>query len=89
MPTSRTITIDMTKLAGSVTARWFDPTNNTFSTVSGSPFPNTGSTQFTPPGTNAEGSDDWLLVLETSNACSNTGAAFHDDEWDGDLLGAL
>ena len=76
MPTSRTITIDMTKFAGSVTAKWFDPTSNTFSTVSGSPFPNAGSRQFTPPSNNAEGSDDWLLVLETSNACSNTGATF-------------
>jgi chitodextrinase len=65
MPTRRTITVDMTKLSGSsVTARWFDPTNGTFTTVNGSPFANSGSMQFTPPGTNAEGSGDWVLLLQ-------------------------
>ena len=67
MPTSRTITVDMSKITGSsVTARWFDPTNNTYSTVAGSPFANSGSRQFTPPGNNAEGSSDWVLVLEAA-----------------------
>jgi chitodextrinase len=62
-PTVRALTIDMTKLSGSVTARWFDPTNGTYTSVAGSPFANSGSRQFTPPGNNAEGSGDWLLVL--------------------------
>jgi hypothetical protein len=62
-PTVRALTIDMTKLSGSVTARWFDPTNGTYTPVVGSPFANSGSRQFTPPGNNAEGSGDWLLVL--------------------------
>ena len=67
MPTERTITVDMSKITGSsVTARWFDPTNNTYSTVAGSPFANSGSRQFTPPGNNAEGSSDWVLVLEAA-----------------------
>jgi hypothetical protein len=67
LPTIRTITVDMTKLTGSsVTARWYDPTNGTYSTVSGSPFPNTGSRQFRPTGNNAEGWGDWVLVLEAN-----------------------
>ena len=64
MPTSRTVTIDMSQLGGAVTARWFDPTNGRFTAISGSPFANSGSMQFTPPGANAEGSGDWVLLLQ-------------------------
>jgi len=64
MPTSRTITVDLSKLASTVTARWFDPTNGAYTPVPGSPFPNTGTRQFTPPGPNAEGSGDWVLLLQ-------------------------
>ena len=65
MPTVRTVTIDMTKLAGpTVTARWFDPTNGTYATVAGSPFANTGARTFTPTGNNSEGSGDWVLLLQ-------------------------
>ncbi len=64
MPTSRTITVDMTKLSGSAAARWYDPTNGTYTTISGSPFANTGSRQFTPPGNNSGGDSDWVLVLQ-------------------------
>jgi hypothetical protein len=65
MPTKRTITVDMTKLAGSATARWFDPANGTYTTISGSPFANTGTHQFTPTGNNSGGDGDWVLVLNT------------------------
>ncbi len=54
----------MTKMRGSTTARWWDPTNGTFTTVSGSPFAATGSRTYTHPGNNAGGDPDWLLVLE-------------------------
>ncbi|HEX2784516.1 MAG TPA: DUF4038 domain-containing protein [Ilumatobacteraceae bacterium] len=63
---SGSVTIDMTALSGSVTARWYDPTNGTYSTVSGSPLTNTGTKAFTPPGNNSAGQTDWVLVL-TSN----------------------
>ncbi|HEY1708349.1 MAG TPA: DUF4038 domain-containing protein [Rhizomicrobium sp.] len=65
LPSFRTVTIDMTKLSGAVTARWFDPTDAMFSKIAGSPFPNQGSRTFTPPVTNASGDGDWVLVLET------------------------
>jgi len=53
-------------LSGLVTARWFDPTSATYTTVSGSPFTNTGTKQFTPPsGNHSDGANDWVLVLET------------------------
>jgi hypothetical protein len=64
LPFARKITVDMSKLSGPVTARWFDPTNNTFTAIAGSPFANSGSRQFTPPGNNSAGDGDWVLVLE-------------------------
>ena len=48
-----------------VTARWFDPSANTFTVIAGSPFSNAGARQFTPPGKNSAGEPDWVLVLET------------------------
>ena len=66
MPNLRTLTVKLAKMAGPVTARWFDPTNATFSTISGSPFQNSGSKKFTPPSNNCEGTGDWVLVLETN-----------------------
>jgi hypothetical protein len=64
LPTLRTITVDMSKLAGSTTARWYDPTRGEYHDVKGSPFINSGSTQFWPPGSNGDGEGDWVLVLE-------------------------
>ncbi len=66
MPTARTITINMASFKSSSRARWFDPTNGVFTPVSGGPFPNAGSRQFTPPGMNHAGDDDWILLLDAS-----------------------
>ena len=66
VPSSRTITVDLSTLGGPVTARWYDPTAGTFTSIPGSPFPNAGSMQFATPGTNAGDDDDWVLVLEAS-----------------------
>jgi hypothetical protein len=68
MPSIRTITVDMSKLAALTTARWYDPTNGQFVDVTGSPFTNADSRQFAPPGKNGSGDGDWVLVLETSPA---------------------
>jgi hypothetical protein len=64
LPTQRTITVNMAKLSGAVTAKWFDPSSGTFIGISGSPFANTGSMTFTPPGNNTDGDGDWVLVLQ-------------------------
>ena len=66
IPSSRAVTVDLSTFSGSVTARWYDPTAGTFTSASESPFPNAGSQQFTTPGTNAGGDDDWVLVLEAA-----------------------
>lgn len=48
----------------SVRTRWWDPTNATFTTVSGSPFTNTGTQSISHPGTNSAGDNDWILVQD-------------------------
>jgi hypothetical protein len=64
MPTTRAITVDMSKLSRPATARWYDPTIGEYITVDGSPLANKGTRQFTPPGKNHDGDGDWVLVLE-------------------------
>lgn len=66
LPTRRTLTVDMTKLSRPATARWYDPSRGTYAAIDGSPVANTGSHAFTPPGNNADGDGDWVLVLETN-----------------------
>jgi hypothetical protein len=63
-PVRHTLTIALTNFSNSVTARWYDPTANTFTTISGSPFANIGTQDFTTPGNNSAGDSDWVLVLE-------------------------
>jgi Protein of unknown function (DUF4038)/Putative collagen-binding domain of a collagenase len=63
-PVRHTLTIALTNFSSSVTARWYDPTANTFAAIPGSPFPNVGTHNFTTPGKNSAGDGDWMLVLE-------------------------
>jgi hypothetical protein len=64
LPSFRTITVDMSKLASKATARWYDPTSGAYSDIEGSPFGNRMNKSFTPPGKNSSGDRDWVLVLE-------------------------
>ena len=66
MPTIRTITVDMSKLAGTTVARWYDPSTGEFLNVSGSPLSNTGISEFKPAGNNHDGDGDWVLILEAN-----------------------
>jgi chitodextrinase len=74
IPTIRTITVDMSRLAAPANGQWYDPSNSTYVLISGSPFANTSTRQFTPPGGNSEGSGDWILVLETASGPTDTQA---------------
>ena len=67
MPNGGTLTVEMSKLAGQAAARWYDPTSGKYLEVHGSPFANSGSRQFSPPGPNGAGDADWVLVLEVAN----------------------
>jgi len=66
MPTARAITVNMASLKAPASAKWFDPTNGTYTTIPGGPFANTGSRQFTPPGSSHDGETDWVLLLVAS-----------------------
>jgi hypothetical protein len=67
-PTSRSgITFDTSKLSGTATAYWVDPTSGSTSTVSNPAAP-------THPGTNAGGDADWVLVFQGSNDRTGTAA---------------
>jgi hypothetical protein len=65
IPNQRTITVDLGRMAGPVTARWYDPANGKFRDIAGSPFPHAPN-DFATPGNNSdgEGNSDWVLVLE-------------------------
>ena len=69
VPTAHTgnLTVTLATMSGSSFARWYDPTTGVSTPVAGSPFPNTGTQAFTvPAAAHADGSRDWVLVIETS-----------------------
>jgi hypothetical protein len=57
-----TISIDMSVMRSSTTARWWDPTTGSYTNGS-SGLPNSGTRTFTRPGNNSAGQGDWMLVL--------------------------
>ncbi len=62
VPSSRTFTVDTTRLAGAANATWHDPTTGT-SAFAGA-VNNTGTQVFTPPpDVHADGTTDWVLEL--------------------------
>jgi len=68
VPSARTVTVDLTQIAGSsIAARWFDPSAGTFAPVGGSPFLTSGPRSFPTPGSNASAATDWVLVLESAS----------------------
>ncbi len=66
MPSFRAIVVDMTQLRGPAAAQWYDPSCGRYSTIDGSPFANSDKHTFIPSRHNADGDDDWVLVLEAS-----------------------
>jgi hypothetical protein len=65
-PIIRQFTVDMSTLSAPAVTRWFDPSSGTFVLINGSPFTNSGTQNFTPPGNNNDGDGGWVLVLETN-----------------------
>lgn len=61
MERPRATTVNMSKLSGPAKARWFNPATGVYTTIAGSPLPNSGSKVLTPP---SGGQGDWVLVLE-------------------------
>jgi hypothetical protein len=57
------VSVDLAKLGAPMFATWFDPVSGELKPIPGSPFPNTGPREFTPPQMNAAGDSDWVLLL--------------------------
>lgn len=68
LPTSRSVTVDMSRLSGPVRAEWIDPTNGERKAITGGPFPNFGLRDFTPPKQNHARDSDWVLLLKAAGS---------------------
>ncbi len=76
-PQGSALTVNLAKFAGPVTAYWYDPTKETYTAVSGSPFTNSGSHDFSIPGTNSLGLKDWVLLLTARSGESRLSLSFN------------
>jgi hypothetical protein len=65
-PIIRQFAVDLSQLSGPAVARWFDPSSGAYTSIAGSPFTNSGTRTFTPPGNNSDGDGGWVLVIETN-----------------------
>jgi hypothetical protein len=64
-PNDKPAKVALPRLAGErITARWFDPTSGRYRPIAGSTFPASDDRAFAPPGPNAAGDGDWVLVLD-------------------------
>ena len=61
---SRELTVDLSQFSGPVNARWYNPTDGRWTTISETPFPNRATQTFRTPGDNGTKTNDWLLILE-------------------------
>ena len=61
------VTLNLGQMAAgdTTTARWYDPTNGTFTAIG--TYSDSGSQTFTPSTNNAGGNKDWVLVLQASD----------------------
>lgn len=66
LPSRRTITVNLSRLSAPATARWYDPAHGAYQPAADAPLPTSGKRSFTPPGNNADGDGDWVLVIETA-----------------------
>ena len=62
----RTFAVDMSALSGPARARWFDPATGNYIAIADN-LVNDGTRDFTTPGKRDDGTDDWLLVLDTTS----------------------
>ena len=67
LPGAATIRVAMGRMRGEIAAAWVDPTSGNATPADGSPFPASGERSFTPPGKNAAGDGDWVLVLKAGH----------------------
>ena len=61
LPTSRSVTVDLSTMRPGAIAFWYDPTNGSYRLAN--PPVGRGQVTFTPPGRNHGGDDDWVLRI--------------------------
>lgn len=66
LPTRHTITVNLARMSGTVTATWFNPVNGKYLRIGR--FKNSRTHRFTSPYAHYDGFDDWVLLLRTSAA---------------------
>jgi hypothetical protein len=66
--TGKPFRVEKTHLGHDISARWFDPTTGQETRLEPDPFRAGDEAQFKPPGLNAAGDSDWVLVLESAIA---------------------
>ncbi|MFC0429738.1 DUF4038 domain-containing protein [Kutzneria buriramensis] len=64
VPTARTLTVDLDKMRPGAVAYWYDPTSGAFQPAK--PSTDHGPAQFTTPGHNHLGEDDWVLRISSA-----------------------
>ena len=66
---TRTITVQMGVLGAYARGRWYNPTSGAYTDLTGGAYTlaNSGTHAFTTPGNNGTGTNDWVLVLDTSS----------------------
>ena len=57
------VKVDLSVLSTPAFAYWFDPTDGRYIPVGTSTITNTGTREFTPPGNNRVGENDWVLMI--------------------------
>lgn len=55
------VAIEVSRMRGPASGRWFDPTSGGYQAIG--TLPNSGTRSFVPPGLNAAGDLDWVLIL--------------------------
>jgi hypothetical protein len=63
LPAATTVTVDLSKFSGPVTAQWIDPSTGVATKIADSPLAPTGSREFASPGHTADGQNDWVLLF--------------------------
>jgi Protein of unknown function (DUF4038)/Putative collagen-binding domain of a collagenase len=66
---ARTFKVDLGAMAGPIRARWFDPATGNYLAISdGYELANEHARSFTTPAVRGDGTDDWVLVLDSTGS---------------------
>jgi len=70
VPTARKLRLDLSRMAGPISARWIDPVSGQTRAAGDGPLPAGGVGEFISTGKNEGGAEDFVLALETAPRAS-------------------